>query len=127
MAVPLLMAHPLAVAISGSGATVPAALNLLLLLAMGHFLGDFALQSDRMALEKCPQARGVLPWGWWMAAHGGIHGFLVAVLTGVPLLGLAEWVAHVCIDLGKCRRLYRIGIDQALHLACKLIWVALVA
>ncbi|WP_225867333.1 DUF3307 domain-containing protein [Cyanobium sp. NIES-981] len=104
---------------------VPRGLNLALLLAMGHFLADFALQSDRMALEKCPQARGVLPWGWWMAAHGGIHGFLVAVLTGVPLLGLAEWVAHVCIDLGKCRRLYRIGIDQALHLACKLLWVAL--
>ncbi|QNI71881.1 DUF3307 domain-containing protein [Cyanobium sp. NS01] len=105
-------------------ADLQAGLDLFLLLAMGHFLGDFALQSDRMALEKCPGVRGVLPWGWWLVAHAGIHGFLVAVITGVPLLGLAEWILHAGIDLGKCRRLYSIGIDQMLHLGCKLLWVA---
>ncbi len=105
-------------------ADLQAGLDLFLLLAMGHFLADFALQSDRMAQEKCPQARGVLPWGWWLAAHAGIHGFLVAVISGVPLLGLAEWILHAAIDLGKCRRVYSIGVDQALHLGCKLLWVA---
>lgn len=106
-------------------ADLQAGLNLFLLLAMGHFVGDFALQSDRMAREKCPRVkRNTLHWGWWLGAHAGIHAFLVAMLTGMPLLGLAEWVLHAGIDLGKCRRLYSIGMDQVLHLGCKLLWVA---
>jgi hypothetical protein len=32
--------------------------NLLALLCMGHFLGDFGLQGDRMAQEKCPGCSG---------------------------------------------------------------------
>ena len=34
--------------------------ELLALLAMGHFLADFGLQSDRMATEKCPGRAGAL-------------------------------------------------------------------
>ena len=44
--------------------------NLFLLLAMGHFLGDFALQSDRMAQEKCAGTDPTLPWWIWLTAHG---------------------------------------------------------
>jgi hypothetical protein len=40
-------------------------LNLLALLCMGHFLGDFGLQSDRMALEKCPGCSESMNWRWW--------------------------------------------------------------
>lgn len=97
-------------------------LNLFLMLAMGHWLGDFGLQSDRMAVEKCPGHDVTLPWYWWLAAHAGIHGFLVGAITGIPLLGLAEWVVHSLIDFGKCRGLYRLPGDQALHLSCKLGW-----
>jgi hypothetical protein len=61
-------------------------LELFALLAMGHFLGDFGLQSDRMAVEKCPGRDATLPGPWWLTAHAAIHGFLVAVLTGWPLL-----------------------------------------
>lgn len=100
-----------------------AAFNLFLMLAMGHFVADFALQSDRMAVEKCPGQGVVLGWGWWICAHAAIHGFFVGWITGVPLLGLAEWVVHSLIDLGKCRRLYRMGMDQGLHMVCKLVWV----
>ena len=100
-------------------------LNLFLMLVMAHFVGDFGLQPDRMALEKCPHARGVLPWAWWMVAHAGIHGFLVAAVSGIPLLGLAEIVFHFCIDVGKCQRLYSIGFDQMLHILCKLLWVVI--
>ncbi len=95
------------------------------MLAMGHFLGDFGLQSDRMAREKCAGGGHTLPWPWWLTAHAGIHGFLVAVVTGLPLLGLAEWVAHALIDHLKCRGLFGLGADQGLHLLCKLVWVVL--
>jgi hypothetical protein len=49
----------------------------------------------------------------------------VALITGVPLLGLAEWVLHWLIDWGKCRKRYNLGVDQGLHLGCKVLWVVL--
>jgi hypothetical protein len=100
-------------------------LNLLALLCMGHFLGDFGLQSDRMALEKCPGCSESMNWRWWLTGHGAIHGLLVGLITGQPLLGLAEWGLHSLIDLGKCQRRYRMGADQGLHLLCKGVWAAL--
>jgi hypothetical protein len=100
-------------------------LNLLALLCMAHFLGDFGLQSDRMALEKCPGCSGSVPWQWWLSGHGAIHGLLVGLITGQPLLGLAEWGLHCLIDLGKCRRRYSMSTDQGLHLLCKVMWAAL--
>ncbi|MCP9923374.1 DUF3307 domain-containing protein [Synechococcus lacustris] len=100
-------------------------INLLLLLLMGHFLGDFALQNGRMAREKCPGPNHSLPWGYWLTAHGAIHGLIVALLTGIPLLGLAEWLVHMLIDWGKCRNFYRLPVDQSLHLASKAIWALL--
>jgi hypothetical protein len=99
--------------------------DLLLVLVLGHFVGDFAFQSDRMATEKCPGHGKVLGWGWWLTAHAAIHGFLVAMITGLPLLGLAEWLFHACIDLGKCRGYFGLGIDQGLHLFCKVLWTVL--
>ncbi|WP_411868664.1 DUF3307 domain-containing protein [Vulcanococcus limneticus] len=97
--------------------------ELLAMLAMGHCVGDFGLQSDRMATEKCPGKGVTLGWGWWLVAHAGIHGFLVGWITGLPLLGVAEWLVHSLIDIGKCRHLYRLPMDQALHLLCKVVWV----
>lgn len=102
-----------------------AAANLFLMLSMGHFVGDFGLQSDRMAVEKCAGRDHTLPWPWWLVAHAGIHGFLVAVITGLPQLGLAEWLVHALIDHLKCRGWFRLGPDQALHLLCKLGWTGL--
>lgn len=102
-------------------------LNLLALLCMGHFLGDFGLQGDRMAQEKCPGCSGSVSWRWWLSGHGATHGLLVALITGIPLLGLAEWGLHTLIDLGKCRQRYSLGADQSLHLLCKVVWAALAA
>lgn len=95
------------------------------LLVLGHFLADFGLQSDRMAVEKCPGQDRTLPWSWWLAAHAAIHGFVVAVITGVPLLGLAEWALHAVIDLAKCRHRFGLSVDQILHLLSKLLWTGL--
>ncbi|MEB3199199.1 MAG: DUF3307 domain-containing protein [Synechococcaceae cyanobacterium] len=101
------------------------AFNLLVLLCMGHLIADFGLQGDRMAREKCPGHDITLWWGWWLSSHAAMHGLLVALLTGLPLLGLAEWVVHAVIDLAKCRRMFSLTIDQVLHLVCKLLWVAI--
>ena len=97
--------------------------SLLLLLWMGHFLCDFALQSDRMAREKCPGCSHTLPWGWWLTAHGAIHGLAVALLSGLPALGAAETAIHIVIDYNKCRGRINFTTDQLLHLLCKLLWV----
>jgi hypothetical protein len=99
-------------------------LDLLILLILGHFLVDFPLQGDKMAVEKCPGKDVTLNWRWWLSAHAATHGFMVAVLTGVPILGLAETLIHGLIDFGKCRFGYKLIVDQALHWACKIIWVA---
>ena len=100
-------------------------LNLLALLCMGHFLGDFGLQNDRMAQEKCPGCSGAVSWRWWLTGHGAIHGLLVELITGQPLLALAEWGLHMLINLGKCQRRFNMGADQGLHLLCKGMWAAL--
>ena len=101
-------------------------LDLLILLLLGHFVADYPLQGDKMAVEKCPGKDCTLDWRWWLSAHAGTHGFFVAILTGVPLLGVAEMVLHMLIDLGKCRLGCKLIVDQALHWCCKLLWVACV-
>ena len=98
--------------------------ELLLLLVLTHFLCDFGLQSDRMACEKCPGKGVTLDWGWWLFSHAAIHGFIVATVTGVAWLGLAELAIHCLIDVAKCRKLTTLVFDQAVHLAVKLVWAA---
>jgi len=97
--------------------------QLLVLLILGHFLADFSLQNDRMAVEKCPGKDVVLDWRWWLSAHAATHGFVVALLTGFPILGLVEMLCHGLIDYGKCRFRYSLAVDQLIHAACKLVWV----
>lgn len=98
--------------------------SVLPLLLMAHFLCDFGLQSDRMAKEKCPGCDRTLHWGWWLTAHVSIHGLAVALLTGLPALGLAEMAVHALIDHSKCAGRINLRTDQILHLLCKALWVA---
>jgi hypothetical protein len=100
------------------------ALNLLILLVLAHFVCDFALQSDRMAREKITGADVTLDWRWWLTAHAATHGLAVALLTALPLLGLAETLLHAIIDWLKGRLRFSLLLDQALHLIAKLAWVA---
>jgi hypothetical protein len=101
--------------------------SVLPLLWMAHFLCDFGLQSDRMAREKCPGCDATLPWGWWLTAHSAIHGLAVALLTGLPVLGLVEMAVHALIDHSKCAGRISLRVDQALHLLCKALWVVVLA
>ena len=55
-----------------------------------------------------------------------VHGGAVYLLTGSALLGLAEVVLHSAIDCAKCERLIGFHQDQALHVACKVVYCFLV-
>ena len=102
----------------------------LFLLLAGHFLADFALQSDVMSSEKRrasnTELQKAVPWYWWLTAHSFIHGFVVWYILGFWWIGLVETIAHWLIDFGKCEKYYGITLDQLLHFACKIMWVSYV-
>lgn len=102
-------------------------LRLAFLLVTAHFLADFALQSDTMAREKSPasdtQLQKAVPWYWWLSAHASIHGLAVFLVTSSLALACCEILVHFLVDLGKCRRLYGMWADQALHLSAKAAYV----
>lgn len=100
--------------------------ELFIMLAMGHCLADYPLQTDRMAVEKCAGKDVTLSWKWWLSAHAGVHGLVVGLITGIPALGLAEWMIHIAIDYGKCRHMYKLAADQGFHMLCKVAWAAIV-
>jgi len=101
-------------------------LPLFLVLCFGHCLCDFPLQSDKIAVGKCPGTLvEEIAWPYWLAGHAGTHALAVALISGNAWLGLAEFFAHGLIDWCKCRRLFNLGTDQALHIGCKGLWVLL--
>lgn len=101
-------------------------------LLVGHFLCDFALQSETMAIEKNPKSSTALqkavPWYHWLTAHAFIHGGAVALITGNIWFGLVEILHHWLTDWGKVNGKYSILLDQILHIvakfafACLLMW-----
>ena len=52
-------------------------LNNLIPLILGHFVADFAIQTDTVALNKCPKNKSRISWAWWMTGHVSIHGLIV--------------------------------------------------
>jgi hypothetical protein len=95
-------------------------------LVVAHALFDFPLQGDTVAVNKNRNAKTELqkhvPWYMWMSSHALCHGGAVALITGSLLFGIAETVAHFIIDFFKCDKRYGIGVDQALHILCKITW-----
>lgn len=98
-------------------------------LLVGHALVDYPLQGEAMATEKDRHSKSPLqaqvPWFYWLTAHALIHGGAVALITQSIWLGLAETVLHWFIDFIKCDGWTNIHQDQALHVACKVVWAAL--
>lgn len=101
-------------------------------LIVGHFVMDFWAQSDALAQMKNrnrpntrvpPGQKPQVMWPYAMTAHAAMHGAAVALITGNVWLGLAETAAHWLIDFGKCENKYGIHADQAMHFACKGVWV----
>lgn len=103
-------------------------LTLLLLLIGLHFVCDYPLQSDPIAVGKgkfdAPHL-GV-PWYYWLTAHAATHALAVGIATNNVILGAFEFVAHFWIDYAKCRKWTGIHTDQALHVSCKvgyIVWI----
>lgn len=103
-------------------------LVVLALLVFCHALGDYPLQNDYMARGKNwnTPVEGV-PWYYLLGAHAVIHGGLAGLATGSLLVGILETGAHFFIDSLKNHGIISIHSDQALHIGCKVVWVALLA
>jgi len=91
-------------------------------LLAGHAIADLALQPAGLSAGK-RSTRASERWRT-LAAHGACHGFFVCLILSAPL-GLAEAVSHALIDRGKGRGWYGNEVDQSLHVACKILWLAL--
>jgi hypothetical protein len=99
-------------------------IEILALLIFAHFLADYPLQGDFLAKGK--NRRNPIPGiPFWhpLTAHATIHGGFVGIITGSIWLGLAETIVHWITDDLKCRGKISYNVDQAIHLACKFIWV----
>lgn len=97
-------------------------LTLLILLLFGHALADYPLQGDFLAKAKT----GAIPFipGWYaLATHSLIHAGFVLWLTDSLILCGIEFVAHYVIDLFKIQNWITFRTDQALHIACKVVYV----
>ncbi|KKB08629.1 DUF3307 domain-containing protein [Devosia chinhatensis] len=101
-------------------------LDLFALMVFAHALGDYPLQGEFLsrAKNRANPVPGV-PWYQALAAHSIIQGGLVGLITGSLWLGLAETVVHALIDDAKCTGKLTFNQDQALHIACKLAWIAI--
>jgi hypothetical protein len=101
--------------------------EMLAALLIGHALCDYPLQGDFLSRAKNRTAPipGV-PWWQALWAHAAIHAGAVWIITGLYWLGLIEFVAHFLIDDLKCRGRLTFNQDQALHVAFKLAYVAII-
>ena len=108
-------------------------MTILFWLLVGHSIADYPLQGDFLARGKNHRAPlpGV-PWWICLVNHAAIHAGAVAIATDSFGLALAEFFWHVVIDFSKSQGWFGEGeqaftIDQALHVACKVVWAAGVA
>lgn len=93
----------------------------LFLLMAGHYISDFALQNDWMAANK---GQGPV-WLHVLFAHCMIQALPVYLVTNSMTLALLELVLHGLTDWAKCRGYIGFHTDQAIHIACKLMWTYL--
>jgi hypothetical protein len=100
-------------------------LTLLILLLVGHALADYPLQGDFLAKAKFGTIPGIPGW-YALATHSVIHAGFVLWFTDSVILAGVEFVAHYIIDTLKINNRINFMVDQALHIACKLGYVAVV-
>ncbi len=108
-------------------------LETLFMLLVGHALADFVLQPEAMGYGKNRNSeihnkeQSLFPhWMYWMTGHSLIHGGMVFLITGNVLLGLIETVSHWVVDFLKCEGRLTLHQDQAIHVAFKVAYAAMV-
>jgi hypothetical protein len=97
-------------------------LMLALLLLGAHWLCDYPLQGQFLSDAKAKGPMRV----YHLVAHAGIQGAGVALVSHNIWLGLSEWLAHTVIDELKVQGKTTFAQDQALHIACKVLWLIVV-
>jgi len=109
--------------------------HLFVLLLAGHYLADFALQTQYMAENKATVFKKALGFHV-LTAHAFIHGLVAAVISRHYTVGIIVGLSHWVIDFLKASELiddrfphtagarrngqkvglYGINIDQTLHI-----------
>lgn len=101
-------------------------ITLLFWLLVGHFVADYPLQGDYLAVAKNRHTDiGKHIWRHALVGHGFIHAGAVALATGSLFLAMLELVAHCYIDSKKNDGHLTFDQDQYLHYACKLVWAVM--
>lgn len=102
--------------------------SVLLWMLIGHAVADYPLQGDWLSKAK-NQTLNLVPgeaiWPGALLSHAAIHAGAVQLATGSWSLAGAEFAAHALIDHTKCAGRLSYNVDQALHVACKVAWFAL--
>lgn len=111
-----------------------AAVAVFFAMVIGHAFGDFGLQNGFVSSAKnrhsdlsrfFPEGPPLGVSGITLLAHALIHAGLVWLITGYVVLAVAEFVLHTVIDWAKGEGWFDFAIDQALHIACKVIFAVL--
>jgi hypothetical protein len=96
---------------------------------VGHAVADFPLQGPFLSAAKSHRNPVRTDTGkafpWWLAltAHAAIHAGAVAAISGSVVFGCAEFAAHCVIDYQTTEGRWGYVTDQALHWACKVLWI----
>lgn len=89
-----------------------------------HYLADYPWQGDFLAKAKnrLNPIPGV-PWYQAMVGHCAIQAGFVGLVTGSVVLAVLEFGVHFITDDAKCMNRINYNADQAIHIACKGLWV----
>ena len=99
---------------------------LLILLIAGHAICDYPLQGDYLAKSKNRNLSGdSAGWRLHLFYHAAIHCGMVFIITHSIAMGLGELVIHGVTDHLKCEKRISGRVDQAIHLASKVVWAVI--
>lgn len=101
-------------------------ITVLILLLVGHALADYPLQGDFLARAKHGSVPLIPAW-YALATHSLIHAGFVFWFTDSLILCGVEFVAHWAIDKARVDNRISFLTDQALHIGCKVAYVAVLA